>query len=301
MQLVKGDESYVNDLPIITMAEDTMTFPVARAGAAVAAVETGESAIPEWQRWNDFGIGLLRKGGKSKGELLGAELAFRKVEELGRPDGPLNLARVYLAQGTVEDQAIAALERAAAFDPPAPSWSVAWFTGLVNKQNGFLDEAIANFRSIVEGSTPELRDRGFDFSRDYRLLAELGQTLHERAKLERGEARAAARAELLAEAADLFERALKIDPENVAAHFNLDLIYRQLDRGEDATRHRERYLTYKPDDNAQDRATNIARRRDPAANHAAEAIVIYDLRRPGAYGLAGDVGFAAAAAAAGGG
>ena len=114
----------------------------------------------------------------------------------------------------------------------------------------------------------------------------LGQTLHERAKLERGEARAEARRALLEEAVLLFDRALAIDPENVAAHFNLDLIYRQLDRPEDAARHRERYLTFKPDDNAQDSAINIARRNDPAANHAAEAIVIYDLRRAGAYGLA---------------
>ena len=47
-------------------------------------------------------------------------------------------------------EAIEALTRAAEFDPPAPSWSVAWFTGQVNKQNGFLDEAIANFESILE-------------------------------------------------------------------------------------------------------------------------------------------------------
>ena len=37
------------------------------------------------------------------------EAAFARVEELGRADGPLNLARVYLAQGTVQDKAIDAL------------------------------------------------------------------------------------------------------------------------------------------------------------------------------------------------
>ena len=39
-----------------------------------------------------------------------------------------------------------------------------------------------------------------------------------------------------------------------------------------------------PDSNALDRAKTAARQRDPAANHAAEAVVIYDLQRPGAYG-----------------
>ncbi len=62
-------------------------------------------------------------------------------------------------------------------------------TGLVDKQNGNLDEAIAKFKSVVEASSPELRERGFDFSKDYSLLNELGLALHERAKQERGEAR----------------------------------------------------------------------------------------------------------------
>ncbi|HSM13849.1 MAG TPA: multiheme c-type cytochrome, partial [Thermoanaerobaculia bacterium] len=140
-------EDYVNDLPIVDMASDSVTFPV---GASAEAVAAEPPAFPEWQRWNDFGIGLLRKGGsKAAGELAGAEAAFRRVEELGRPDGPLNLARVYLAEGRVEDRAIEALARAAAFDPPAPSWTLAWLRGLVNKQNGYLDDAIADFRGLV--------------------------------------------------------------------------------------------------------------------------------------------------------
>jgi hypothetical protein len=125
MQYVYGD-AYVNDLPVMTLAHDSVTFPIASRMAGLPQAETTEpSSIPEWQRWNDYGIGLLRKGGKTKGELRQAEAAFRQVEALGRPDGPLNLARVYIAQGTVRDRAVAALERAATFDPPAPVWSIA--------------------------------------------------------------------------------------------------------------------------------------------------------------------------------
>ena len=203
------------------------------------------------------------------------------MERLGRPDGPLNLARVYLAQGTVRDRAIEALARAAASD--AAGWSVAWFTGLVNKQNGFLDEAIENFRGIVELDDEETRRRGFDFSQDYRLLNELGQTLFERAKQERGESRRAGREELLAEAVAWFERVLELDPENVAAHYNLDLILKQLGRPEEAAEHFALYRKYKPDDNARDRAIAAHRAANPAADHAAEAIVIYDLQRDGHY------------------
>ncbi|MBZ0111994.1 MAG: cytochrome c family protein, partial [Thermoanaerobaculia bacterium] len=183
MKIVYGDD-FVNDLPIMTLARDQVTFPVA-SNSPLATVPQPE--FPEWQRWNDYGIGLLRKGGTSKGELRGAEEAFQRVEALGRPDGPLNLARVYIAQGTVQDQAIAALERAAAFEPPAPPWSIAWFTGQVNEQNGNLDAAIANFRSIVDADTAETRERNFDFSLDYRLLNSLGLALFERSNLERGD------------------------------------------------------------------------------------------------------------------
>jgi hypothetical protein len=265
-----------NELPVMTLATDRLTFPVGAEGSSSPARDV---AAPLWQRWNDYGIGLLRKGGGSRGELRQAEQAFLEVERLGRPDGPLNLARVYLAQGTVEDQAIDALSRAASFDPPAPPWNVAWFTGLVNKQNGFLDEAIASFRSISEASSAELRRRGFDFSRDYRVLNELGQTLFERSKSERGPARAAQRRELLEDAAAQFERVLQLDPEDSTAHFNLDLVYRQLERPEEAARHRELYGKYKVDDNARDRAIALARRRDPAADAAANAIVVYSLGR----------------------
>ena len=281
---IYGPET-ANELPILDLARDSVTFQVTGAAATDTDADSSASAArepakPSWQRWNDYGIGLLRKGGTGRGELRQAIEAFTRVEELGRPDGPLNLARVYLAQGTVRDDAIAALERAATFDPPAPSWSVAWFSGLVNLQNGAIDDAISNFRSILEADSEEMRRRGFDFSRDVRLHNELGLALFERAKRERGPARADARAERLHEARESFERALVIDPENVTAHYNLGLIHAQLGDADSAVRHRELHARYKPDDNARDRAIAIARRADPAADHAAEAIVIYDLHRP---------------------
>jgi tetratricopeptide (TPR) repeat protein len=210
------------------------------------------------------------------------------VEALGRPDGPINLARLYLTQGSVEDLAVEALARAARFDPPPPAWSLAWWSGMVDKQNGKLDEAIVKFKSVADASSPELRERGFDFSRDYNLTNEIGLALHERAKEERGQARMTRRVELLRESKSWFDRSLALDPENVNAHFNLYLIDKQLGDEEGAKVHFELYKKYKPDDNARDRAIAIARAANPAANRAAEAIVIYDLQRPGAFELPAD-------------
>ncbi|HVV70071.1 MAG TPA: tetratricopeptide repeat protein, partial [Verrucomicrobiae bacterium] len=174
-----------NDLPITTIASDRITFPVAGPGANSNPGTNTTCVIPEWQRWNDYGIGLLLEGNQAaeKGELVQAEQAFEQVEKLGRADGPVNLARVYFKEGRLED-AVAALQRAAKSNPPAPRWVVAWFSGLVNKQNGFLDRAIKEFRSILEDRYPELDRRKLDFSLDYEVINELGQTYVERAKME---------------------------------------------------------------------------------------------------------------------
>jgi tetratricopeptide (TPR) repeat protein len=282
LKYIKGKDFTLNDLPITTLATDRVTFPVK---ASQRMADAGEVEIEAWERWNDYGIGLLLKGvgGASKGELRQAEEAFSQVEVLERADGALNLARTYLNEGRL-DEAGAALRRAS--KQGAPPWSVAWFSGLVNKQNGFLDEAIENFKAIVHTEFTQARQREFDFSLDYRVLNELGETLFERANQERGRAHRGQREALLQAAKNWFDRTLMIDPENVTAHYNLALIYARLGERELANKHRKLHLKYKVDDNAQEHAGAIHRRANPAANHAAEAVAIYDLQRDGAYGLA---------------
>nr|VFK38369.1 MAG: Cytochrome c554 and c-prime [Candidatus Kentron sp. TC] len=288
----QGERFTGNDLPVVTIAEDRIVFPARMSsGIEVGDRSHGGSSvsIPDWERWNDYGIGLLGKGskGSSKGELRQAEQAFMEVERLGRADGPLNLARVYWKEGRLVD-AGEALRRAAGHASPVSPWVVAWFSGLVNKQNGFLDEAITDFRRVLDTDFPEARAREFDFSQDYRVRNELGQTLFERAKRERGPKRREARELFLGRAREEFRKTLTLDPENVTAHYNLALIHGWLGEPELAAVHRKAHMKYKPDDNARERAVAIHRRANPAADHAAESVVIYDLRRAGAYGSNGE-------------
>ncbi|MCL4177778.1 MAG: hypothetical protein KJ072_08525 [Verrucomicrobia bacterium] len=276
-----------NELPVTIIAADRVRFPV----EGMAGAPDGEpqlSSVPEWQRWNDYGIGLLLEGdkGSEKGELIQAAEAFSRVEHLGRPDGPLNLARVYLKEGRL-DEATAALQRATRFEPAAPRWTLAWLNGLVNKQNGYLDRAIADFRSVLEDRYPELDRRGFDFSKDYEVINELGQTYFERAKMDRRQPDR--QRDWLRLASAEFEKTLALDSENVTAHYNLALIHAQLGDETRAAEHRRLHERYRRDDNARDRAIAIARRRHPAADHAAQAIVIYPLQRVGAHGLASEI------------
>lgn len=268
-----GPFQVTNHLPIVNIASDEVILPIASKDQAVANTP---SPIPEWQRWNDYGIGLLLEGeqGSEKGELIQAAAAFAQVERLGRADGPLNLARVYLKEGRLND-AVDALRRAADFPAPAPRWTLAWLNGLANKANGHLDNAILNFRGILEDRYPELDQRGFDFSKDYEVINELGQTYVERAKRER--ARPERFRHFLGLARDQFNRTLELDPENLTAHYNLALVHENLGNPAKAAEHRREHEKYRPDDNARDQAIAAHRRANPAADHAAQAIVIYSL------------------------
>ena len=282
-------KKYLNDLPITVLASDSMTFPLEGGSATV---ENPPSKIPVWQRWNDYGIGLFLEGGvgKAKGELKQAEQAFAEVEKLGRFDGPLNLARVYQQEGRL-DEAVAAIGRAvrehgkSKDDPPAPPWTASWLSGVINRQQGNLEEAEANFRSVLESHTREMIDRGFDFSLDYEVINELGQTLYDLASKSALRENSEGEAEYQRQAIAWFEKTLSIDSENVTAHKVLSLLHRQLGNEEKAAFHEEAHLRYKPDDNAVQLAVKAAREKYPAADKASEALVIYPLTRPGAPGL----------------
>ena len=274
MRFVHDDAAWVNDLPVTILATDEITLPVVGGSDEV----TGRSVdVPEWIRWNDYGIGLFRKGGA--GELRGAEHAFSQVEQLGRPDGPINLARVYLKEGRVTEDAPAALARAESMtDSQARQWHLLWFGGQVDRQNGRLDEAIAKYRQVIEGGFSQAAGRGFDFSEDWRVLNELGSTLYQRSRMERGEANRPNREAYLHEAADMFEASLALDPESMQAHFGLMQVLRDLGDQKGAAKHEALHAKYKPDDNARDHAISEARRKYPAANLAAEPVMMYELQ-----------------------
>jgi len=241
------------NLPITTMCEDSVTLPVEGSDAKV---ENAVSKIPEWQRWNDYGIGVFRglvldgepASGSERGELRQAEEAFKKVVELGQGEGHANLARIYLREKRLAD-AVAALHAAAQntdmlpfatagtgpgqlpgaasqYVKPAAPWVIAWLTGQVNKENGQLDEAIANFEQILSDEMhSHVANRGFDFRRDYFVWNELGTVRAQRAEQERGARRAAERERWYRSAIEAFERTLAVDPENIEAHKNLSEIF----------------------------------------------------------------------------
>ncbi len=267
MRHVEGDAFDKNDLPITVISTDRVVFPL---GDEAGYVEVAERDIPEWIRWNDYGIGALRK--PMNRQLRQAEEAFAMVEALGQGAGALNLARVYLAEGRLSD-ATDALRRARDHNNPPPPWSLAWFGAQILFQEGRYEPAIQAMSALAETQFPEARQRGFDFSRDYRLLNQLGLAWMEWSDQLVGQEKDDA----LSEARDWFTKALIQDPENMTAHYNLAQVYRRLDAVDEAAYHASQHERYRVDDNARDRAVAIARRNDPAADFAADPVVIYPL------------------------
>ncbi|MCC6507575.1 MAG: hypothetical protein IT423_00600, partial [Pirellulaceae bacterium] len=275
-----------NNLPEVIMCSDRVVLPVQRSDGQIVDVAASDNAGRKppvaWERWNDYGIGMLLAG---KSQLLQAAAAFQEVEKLQRYDGPLNLARVLLAEGDY-DGATAALQRAAGMTPPPPPWTTAWLSGEINREQGNFEAAAENFRSVLYDDTQERRDRQFDFSRDYRIRNLLGLTLIDLAVRAQTRQNAELAAQYLSQAESEFKLALKDDSENLTSHASLSAVYKRLGNEEQAERHEQLHLKYKADDNASDVARPIARRQYPAADHAAEQLVIYSLHRPDAYGLA---------------
>ena len=223
----------VPDVPIVTMAETTVTLQVIDPGAP----PTPSSILhpDDTLRWNDYGIGLLLQG-----DLRGAENAFLRVTEANRDyaDGWVNVARVRIQEGDPTG-AQAALERALALEPELAK--AHYFYGLTLKAEGRYDEALEHFRRAAS-----------QYPRDRVVRNQIGRILF----LQRE----------YALAIEEFERTLRIDPEDLEAHYNLMLANQGLGQTEQAEQHQELYLRFKADEASQF-LTGDYRRLNPADNN----------------------------------
>jgi hypothetical protein len=285
-QAVFGD-ARPNDLPVVTVAADERVIHVgttpshATASAAVTAAA---------ERWYDYGIALFRQGeqGTIKGDLRQADAAFAQAQDHSTGESAalsgaaaLGRARTAIKEGRLDD---ARTHLIAAANAPVPAWpwAIRYWSGVLNRENGALDEAVADFEAVLGNAFPEVSARGFDFSRDERVAVTLGETLLERARRDRSRMRRADQASQeepadAARAASLAERALNADPESVAAWYLLAQASSELGDVAAAERAMREHDRYRLNDNARDRAIRLARERYPAAARAADPITLYTL------------------------
>ena len=257
------DKTKFNDLPILTLARDVQKISVKPDASTQIPV------VSDWKRWNDYGIGLLRQKAYKQ-----AEEAFKQVAILGRAEGWINLTRTYLQQGRL-DEAQDALNQAAKVEGFRYTWQLAYFAGVIDLQNGFIQKALDNFKRVYQTEFQNAKEANFDFSKDYKFVTLYAQTLFQRAKMLAPEEQK----DFYQQSIDKFNEVLVMNPEWADAHFGLFQLYAALGDIQNAQKHKALHDKHKVDDNAHDTVIAKARAQNKAADHAAEMIAIYELDR----------------------
>ncbi len=223
-------------LPIIEMARAETLLAVGRRA------EGWEPAIwkGDWERWNDYGIGLLLQG-----DLKGAEHAFRQAMEAdpSHPDGWVNAARAMVEEGRPQD-AEPLLEEALALAPGLAR--ALYFRALARRAAGDYDGALEDLGQVVD-----------QYPRDRVVLNEMANLLF----LQRE----------YGQAVEVLDRVARIDPEDLRMHYTRMRAYRGLGNLEAAARAEKLFLRYKADDSAQTRTAPL-RRASPEDNNERQPI-----------------------------
>jgi Tfp pilus assembly protein PilF len=234
-----GKRPGIPNLPIVVMSEDTAHLLVLPASAPLPKPHVDVEAR-DWQRWNDYGIGLLLQG-----DLQGAEAAFEKVAQAApeRGDGWVNMGRVQLQEGNVVG-AEEVLKQALKVAPTLAS--AHFFYAGVLRDQGQYNAAITQLKIALQ-----------QYPRDRVARNDLGRTLF----LERR----------YSDAVREFQAVLQIDPEDVEANYNLMLCYNGLGRANLAREYEVRYLRFKANE-AEDALTGPYLRAHPDDNNERQPI-----------------------------
>ncbi len=229
----------IPDLPVVVLAQDEVTLQVAPRGAPAPPPKQILQA-DDWQRWNDYGIGLLLQG-----DLKGARAAFGKVTEVApqNPDGWVNIGRAAVQEGDM-DRARTVLEKALVLSPDLAR--AHFFYAKVLRSDGNYDGAAEHLRKVLA-----------QYPRDRVALNDLGRILFLQRKY--------------ADAVKALESVMEVDPEDLQAHYNLMLCYNGLGDEKRAHEHQVRYLRFKADEASQ-AITGPYRKLNPEDNNERQNI-----------------------------
>ena len=216
---VSAKEKKIPEIPIVALAEDEVTLQVVDRNSP-PPVPKVELNAKDWQRWNDYGIGLFLQG-----DLKGAQGAFQKVTEIDpkNPDGWVNIGRAAVQEGDME-RARQVLKRALEINPKLARAN--FFYAKVLRNDGDYEGAATRLRTILS-----------QYPRDRVVLDDLGRILF----LQRHYADAIAQ----------LQAVLAIDPEDLQANYSLMLCYSGMGDQKHAHDFKIRYLRFKADEASQ--------------------------------------------------
>ena len=190
--------------PIVDMVRTSRTFSVGENAATPPQADEN----PEWMRWNNYGIALL-----DAQQYAESVAAFERVTELRKDyaDAETNVGLTYI-QWEKYDDSLPYLRRAVelAKGNDLATARALYYLALVERNQGNVDDAIAELQKVAE-LFPRSRDAHRELGFSY-------YQLHSYAK---------ARTE--------YELVQSIDPDDLAAHYNLAILYRRMGLKEKAS------------------------------------------------------------------
>jgi tetratricopeptide (TPR) repeat protein len=225
------------DYPIVTMATAEYVMKIGGNEARPVAAND-KSAVPDWRRWNNYGIALF-----DQRQYPLAIDAFTRAAELGDQYRPMALVNRAMAHIELEqyDEAASILDGVVKADPN--NMRAAFQQARIFLKRGQLDLAEANIRLVLKA-----------FPRDRISLQQLGELC----KIKRD----------YPGALECYNRILQIDPEDLGAHYNLMLIYRKLGQTEEAKREGKIFADLKDDPGALALANQFLRKHPEMSNES---------------------------------
>jgi tetratricopeptide (TPR) repeat protein len=201
--------------PVVELSSRTRTVNL----SSNAAMPSLPADNPGWMRWNNLGIGLL-----DQLQYADALEAFEQVVRLlpDYKDGYINEGIVYL-EWEKYSEARAPLEKALALRADDPR--ALYYMALVERRERHSQAEIADLEKVV-ARYPDCRD----------ARRELGISLYQQHRS--------------AEAVQQFQALQAIDPDDLAAHYNLAILYRRMGMKQKSAQEAELYRIKRVDPSA---------------------------------------------------
>ena len=222
-------QSYLNNVlgknhpayPVVELASRSRTINIGKNNLGENNLGKNKAALPlstdnpDWMRWNNLGIGYL-----DQQQYEDANHAFEQVVKL-RPDykdGYVNLGLNYI-EWEKYAEARAPLEKALSLVPQVPTpipqdarvqARALYYLALVERRERHSEAEVADLRKVVE-MYPQARD----------ARRELGISYYQQHRAK--------------EAMEQFQALQAIDPDDLAAHYNLAILYRRMGMRKAAT------------------------------------------------------------------
>jgi tetratricopeptide (TPR) repeat protein len=216
-------QTYLNNV----LGENHPAYPVVEIASRSRTLNLGENAAdgpdprdnPEWMRWNNLGIAYL-----DQFQYAEAVKAFNEVVKL-RPDYADAYTNIALTNIAWEKYGSArgSLERALALSPDDAR--ALYYLALLERRAGNSDAEIADLEAVVK-RYPQSRDARRDLGTSYYREQKYPQAIEQ------------------------FEALLAIDSDDIAAHYNLAILYYRVGMKEKAAVQQALFATKKIDPGA---------------------------------------------------